>query len=235
MPPVTDLEGLKGEALTRAVRRAAWHPWRDAQFWRSAATQVAQVPPSHVAGRDLAQMCLAFRRIQFASPVLAQYCERYFDERRQALNTFELAAVLLYFAAARIAPESEKFAHELADEVCNDWRHREVVPWTAWRMLVTSLADMDVSHQKLFEAASPQLAQSARLMNGRDAVAICEAYAAFRFKHHGLLSEVAKFLPSMGLRDGEVWALHTAFAELEFDAPLLHRIRELRGLGGQIS
>lgn len=233
MPPFVDeLEQLSGEALARAARRAAWHPWRDAHFWRTVANHTAATMPSEMAGRDLSQLCLAFRRIEFASPELVSYCERYLEERRQALNTFELAGVLSYFAAACPDEAScEHFAQKVADEVCSEWRQqKELVPWTAWRMLVSSTADAGVEHQKLFEVASPHLARSARLMNGRDAVDVCEAYAAFRFKHHGLLTEVGRFLPSMGLSDAEVWALQAAFARLEFDAPLLQRMHELHSL-----
>jgi len=236
MPPWTELpEGLSRLALARVVRRAAWHPWRDATFWREAAQRAESRPTEALAGRHLAQLCLAFRHIGFASPVLAAYCERYFKEQRQGLNTFELAAVLTYFAGvcAR-APGAEAFVEHLADEVCSDWRKREVVPWSAWRMLVVAAAESGVAHRGLFETASTHLAKSARLMSGRDAVDICSAYAAFRFKHHSLLGEVGHFLPSMDLTDSEVWALQTALARLDFEAPLLHhRLRELRGLASE--
>merc|ERR1712129_257444 len=186
-----------------------------------AGSRVAASAPLDLAGRDLAQLCLSFRRIEFASPELSRYCELYMDERRQALNTFELAAVLSYFAVACAdAATCEDFTRKVADEVCSEWRQqKEVVPWSAWRMLVSSAASARVDHRQLFEVASPHLARSARLMNGRDAMDICSAYAAFRFKHEGLLTEVARFLPSMGLSNAEVWALESAFARLEFDAP----------------
>jgi len=233
LPPFVDeLAQLPSEALARAARRAAWHPWRDAYFWRSMAQRTAAVAPRELAGRDLAQLCLSFRRIEFSSPELTSYCEKYLDERRQSLNTFELAAVLSYCAVAHTdTAASEDFTKKVADEVCSELRQqKEAVPWSAWRMLVSAAASARVPHQKLFEVASPHLARNARLMNGRDAVDICSAYALFRFKHHGLLTEVARFLPSMGLSDAEVWALQTAFTRLEFDAPLLERIRAVQSL-----
>lgn len=230
MPPCTEPEALAGEALVRAVRRAAWHPWRDAQFWRRAAGRVAASTPAELASRDLAQICLAFRRIDFASPTLANYCERYMEERRQAPNTFELAAIAAYFAAACSGSSgTREFVQMLADEVCAEWRQREAVPWSAWKMLVAAAADTGTEHRKLFETASMHLARNAQFMHGRDAAEVCAAYAAFGFKHNGLLGALARFLPSMGLTDAEVQALQEAFVALGFDAPMLSRIRELRG------
>jgi len=212
----------------RAVQRAAVHPWRDARFWRQAAATVAETRPADVSGRDLAQTCLAFKRIEFASPILAKYCEKYMDERRQALNTFEIAAVLAYFVAASTGkPDAQDFVRALADEACIEWRLKETVPWVAWRMLVTASANAGVAHQLLFTTASPHLCKSVQFMTGRDAVDVCDAYATLGFKHHALLDEIAKFLPSMGLSDSEVRMLQQFFDRLDVDAPLLHRIREL--------
>mmetsp|Transcript_112571 Transcript_112571/g.352061 ORF Transcript_112571/g.352061 Transcript_112571/m.352061 type:complete len:227 (+) Transcript_112571:110-790(+) len=220
--------------MVRAVKQAAWHPWRDACFWRKAAAHVAAIPPGQLASRDLAQVCLAFRRIDYSSNVLADYCKTYVGERLQHLNMFELAAVLLYFATEYAGtPGSQDFVRKVADEACIEWRQRENVPWSAWRMLVCSAALAGVAHQQLFVTASPHLVQSVKLMSGRDAVDVCNAYATFRFKHHGLFTEVARFLPNMGLNDREVAQLQAAFQRLEFDAPLLKRIQELRSYAAQ--
>eukprot|EP00933_Yihiella_yeosuensis_P031792 TRINITY_DN25411_c1_g1_i1.p1 TRINITY_DN25411_c1_g1~~TRINITY_DN25411_c1_g1_i1.p1 ORF type:complete len:263 (+),score=43.13 TRINITY_DN25411_c1_g1_i1:88-876(+) len=232
IPPITDLRGLRGESLVRAVRRAALHPWKDARFWRQAASHVSSASPDKLSGRDLAQVCMAFSRIEFPSPILSRYIQKYVEERRQALNTFELAAVLMYFSSASAGSVgSEDFVRLLADEAVNEWRQRETIPWSAWRMLVTGAAQAGVNHKQLFTVAAPHLAKNAKFMNGRDAVDVCSAFAEFRFRHNALLSELARFLPSMGLADREVMALQAAFDRLEFDAPLLLRLRELRGLG----
>ncbi|CAK0825670.1 unnamed protein product [Prorocentrum cordatum] len=194
LPPCVRPEGLAPRKLLRAVRRAAAHPWRDARFWRAAAAGVAAVPLGQMAGRDLAQACMAFRRVEFTSPVLTAYCERYVSERRQLLNTIELAAVLLYAAAAHDGggAGTAEFVRLLADEACSEARLSENVPWSAWRMLVSGAARAGVAHQRLFAAASPHLARGAPQMSGRDAVDVCAAYAAFRFKHHGLLAELVR-------------------------------------------
>lgn len=231
LPPVTDVAGLWGRPLVRAVRRAAGHPWRDAAFWRSAAERVAAGPAADLAGRDLAQLCLAFRRVEFfASPALAAHCELYLAERRQALNTFELAALASYFAPARAGtPGAEEFLRSLADEVCIEWRKSEMVPWSAWRMLVSAAAEGGVPHKELFELAAPHLARSVQFMGGRDVTEICEAYAAFRFRHSELLEEVSRFLPSLGLAPEDVRAIEVAFDRLDFESPMLGSMRELRG------
>eukprot|EP00747_Dinoflagellata_sp_TGD_P215663 gnl/TRDRNA2_/TRDRNA2_88333_c0_seq1.p2 gnl/TRDRNA2_/TRDRNA2_88333_c0~~gnl/TRDRNA2_/TRDRNA2_88333_c0_seq1.p2 ORF type:complete len:147 (+),score=29.09 gnl/TRDRNA2_/TRDRNA2_88333_c0_seq1:390-830(+) len=143
--------------------------------------------------------------------------------------------VLSYFVAARSGTDSEKFEHfvrELADEVCTEWRQREAIPWTAWRSLVSAAADARVAHRRLFETAAPHLAGNVRLMNGRDAVDVCAAYAAFAYRHNALLSEVSRFLPSMGLDDAEVKALQASLERLEFDAPPLRRLAELHSFSG---
>eukprot|EP00927_Polykrikos_kofoidii_P040289 TRINITY_DN34475_c0_g1_i1.p1 TRINITY_DN34475_c0_g1~~TRINITY_DN34475_c0_g1_i1.p1 ORF type:complete len:272 (-),score=40.30 TRINITY_DN34475_c0_g1_i1:76-798(-) len=231
MPPFTQIrEGTRLETVVRAVRRAAAHPWRDARFWRKAAERMAAAQPAEVTGRDLAQVCLAFRRIEFFSPSLARYCELHVGERRQALNTFEIAAVASYSVLRGPSEESGDavFVRTLFDEACADWRRREVVPWVAWRMLICAAAEANISHQILFATASPQLAQNVRLMTGRDVAEIGRAFAVFGFKHHGLLSEMSRFLPSLGLSDTEVKEVKTTFARLDFEEPMLRRMSELR-------
>jgi len=233
LPPCFELEGLGGKQLVRALRRAALHPWRDAKFWRQAAVQVEAIPPGDLLGRDFAQICTAFRRIDFASPVLSDYCEAYIQKRKQALNTFELASVLSYHVSASGGQEeTKKFAKQVADEVCIEWRQREVVPWSAWKMLVCAAVQSGEAHTGLFKLASPALASNVQFMTAREVTEICEAYAAFRFKHQALLSEVSRFVPSMGLRDHEVKSLQGAFQTLNFEAPMLQRIHELRTYAG---
>lgn len=233
MPAYPELDALSGESFVRAVRRAAWHPWRDARYWRHAAALLAKRPLQDVSGRELAQVCFAFNRIGFASPTLASYCEQYVEERRQALNMFEIAAVLTYIASACAgAPDGRTLAAHLADEMCIEWRQRETVPWTAWRMSVCALARGGVAHQALFTAAAPHLAQSVPAMNGRDAADISNAYATFGFKHHGLLSEMARFVPYMGLSASEAVEMRQAFSRLDFHAPLLESLEETRGARG---
>ena len=100
LPPYVDLQNLTGDSLVRAVRRAALHPWRDARFWRRAAEHVSALDPQKLPGRDLAQVCLAFKRVDFPSTVLSQHCQQYVQSNYQNLNTFELAAVLSYFCFA---------------------------------------------------------------------------------------------------------------------------------------
>mmetsp|Transcript_126787 Transcript_126787/g.370623 ORF Transcript_126787/g.370623 Transcript_126787/m.370623 type:complete len:259 (+) Transcript_126787:52-828(+) len=232
MPPITEVKGLHGTAMVRVLQRAAWQPWRDAFFWRQAASKVASTQPVELSGRQLAQICSAFQRIDFASHELAQYCRRYLSERQQTLNTFELAAVVMYFSAVnRDAPDLQEFVRQIADEVCIEWRQREAVPWIAWKMLVSSAAVARVGHQHLFASASPHLSRSVRFMSGRDAVDVCSAYAMFRFKHHGLLQEVHRFLPSMGLSHRDICELRAAYDRLGFDVPLLGEIHELQRAG----
>lgn len=231
-PRGLDLGEIWGEHAVRRIQRAAWHPWRDARFWRQAAAQVAAVPAGQLSGRDLAQVCLAFRRIEFSSLELCACCEREVEERRQRFNIFELAAVALYAASAQ---GSASTAHDLvvriADEACLEWRQRELVPWSAWRMLVSGAAGTGAAHQELFKVAAPHLSKSVPQMSSRDAVDICAAYAAFRFKHHALLSELSRFLPSMGLTDREVSALQGSFERLDFESLPLQRLKELRSFG----
>ena len=56
--------------------------------------------PGKLPGRDLAQVCLAFRKVDFPSVLLSQYCQQYLQTNYQNLNTFELAAALNYFCFA---------------------------------------------------------------------------------------------------------------------------------------
>jgi len=230
MPPVTNLTNCHWKDLVGAIRRAAVHPWRDALFWRQAAVGVSSVPPSILPGRDLAQVCLAFRTIGFKSPRLAHFCRSYLDERRQGLNTFELSALLLYYTSISSgARDDQEFVRNIAHEACIEWRKREKVPWSAWKMLVIAVADARVASQQLFATASPHLTQGVQFMAARDAVDVCNAFATFRFKHHGLLSEVSRFAPSMGLKVQDVHDLTNAFNKLEFEhPPLFSHIRELR-------
>lgn len=228
LPAYPELGSLSGETFLRAVRRAAWLPWRDARYWRQAASLLAARPLEHVSGRELAQVCFAFNRIGFVSPVLANFCERYLGNRRQALNMFELAAVLAYVATVCMgSPGGRALAIKLADEMCIDWRQRETVPWTAWRMSVCALARGTVAHQALFSAAAPHLARNVPSMSGRDAADIVMAYATFGFKHHGLLSEMSRFVPSMGLTAREANDLRQAFARLGFDAQVLRALESV--------
>lgn len=230
---VRDVEGaVWGEALLRTIQRAAAQHWRDAHFWRTAAAHVAAAPLGALVGRDLAQVCLAFRRIEFSSPELCRCCERHVSDHRRGLNTFELAAVSQYVAASQAgSAEAQDFMQQVADEACTDWRQRETVPWPAWRMLVCSAAQAGTPHQQLFKVAAPHLAKNVPSMLARDAVDVCAAYAAFRFKHHVLLSELSRFLPSMGLNDREVLAMQDALKELDFESPPLQRLHELRRFG----
>merc|ERR1719183_281291 len=99
-------------------------------------------------------------------------------------------------------------------------------------MAVSAVVAARVAHRPLFEAAGPHLMKGVEHMTSRDVVEVCTAFATFGFRHSGLLGEVARVLPSMSLNDAEVRALQEAFARLEFDAPLLQRLRELRALGG---
>ncbi|CAJ1459330.1 unnamed protein product, partial [Effrenium voratum] len=57
----------------------------------------------------------------------------------------------------------------------------------------------------------------------------CSAFASFRFKHQGLCSELEAFVPSLGLSGQEAHALQDAFERLDFEAPMLLRLRQLRG------
>jgi len=232
IPPVVNVKEIHGEAFLRAIRRAAWQPWRDARFWRDAAAHVAASPLEGLAGRDLAQVCLSFQKIQIGSAELTEYIQRYFAARRQSLNTFELAVVLSYFIGSHAGgPGTESFVQSVADEACIEWRQRETVPWSAWKMFVLAASQAGVPHQELFTLASTHLERNVRFMRGSEAVEICCAYAALRFKHTGLFNEISRFVSSMSLKDTEVEMLHEAFRELEHDAPLLQRIRELQVLG----
>ncbi|CAE7596354.1 ACER3 [Symbiodinium natans] len=227
LPPYVDLRNLHGDGLVRAVRRAALHPWRDARFWRRAAEHVSTMEPGKLPGRDLAQVCLAFRKVDFPSVLLSQYCQQYLQTNYQNLNTFELAAALNYFcfAGAGLAG-GDDFIRAAADEAVNDWRLRETVPWSAWRMLVTAAAEAGIDHQRLFGTAAPHLARNVKFMSGKDVVDVCGAFAEFRFKHHGLLGEVSRFLPALGLSGAEAAALEASFQRLDFEAPFLQRIPE---------
>eukprot|EP00435_Cladocopium_sp_Y103_P048056 s2927_g14.t1 len=218
---------LDDATLVRAVRRGALLPWRDARFWRRAADAVAK---KEMAGRDLAQVCLAFRRVDFPSRILSQHCLSYVTSASPTFNTFELSAVLAYFSSAGAGlPGAEDFICKIADEAVAPWRQRETVPWSAWKMLVTASAEAGVDHQLLFTTAAPHLARNVKYMNGRDAVDVCGAFAEFRFKHNALLAELARFLPAMGLSDAEVAAMQGSFQRLDFDAPMLRRLQQLKG------
>mmetsp|Transcript_49780 Transcript_49780/g.81848 ORF Transcript_49780/g.81848 Transcript_49780/m.81848 type:complete len:98 (+) Transcript_49780:3-296(+) len=96
-------------------------------------------------------------------------------------------------------------------------------------MLVTASAEAGVDHQLLFTTAAPHLARNVKYMNGRDAVDVCGAFAEFRFKHNALLAELARFLPAMGLSDAEVAAMQGSFQRLDFEAPMLRRLQQLKG------
>lgn len=236
-PAGLELGKVWSERHVRSIRRAAAHPWRDASFWRQAADQVAAVPAGSLPGHDLAQVCLAFRRIEFCSQQLCTRATEEVQERRQRLNVFELAAVAFYVASAQgSTPAAQKLIQTIADEACLEWRQREAVPWAAWRMLLAGAAGAGAAHQELFKVAGPPLTASVPLMSGRDAVDICAAYARFRFKHHALLGELSRYLPSMGLNDREVWALQESFEQLGFESLPLQRLQELRhfsaGAGG---
>eukprot|EP00811_Abedinium_folium_P005990 NODE_15511_length_1046_cov_7.245919.p1 GENE.NODE_15511_length_1046_cov_7.245919~~NODE_15511_length_1046_cov_7.245919.p1 ORF type:complete len:259 (+),score=35.28 NODE_15511_length_1046_cov_7.245919:134-910(+) len=231
MPPDTEVANLRGEAFLRAVRRAAWQPWRDARFWRDAARNLEGLPPAEVSGQLLARVCLSFQRIEIRSSELVQYCERYISERCQTLNTFELAAVLSYaIAASTGTPSPEALVKRVADEVCIEWRQRETVPWSAWRRLVCAAAEAGVPHQQLFATASPHLEENVKHMRSRDVVDVVTAFAAFGFRHTGLLAEVSRLLPSKGIANAEARTLEEAFTRLNYDAPPLHRIRKLHAL-----
>ncbi|CAE7528248.1 ACER3 [Symbiodinium sp. CCMP2456] len=183
--------------------------------------------PQKLPGRDLAQVCLAFRKVDFPSTVLSQHCQQYVQNNYQNLNTFELAAVLSYFCFAGAGLSGgDEFIRAAADEAVNDWRLRETVPWSAWRMLVTAAAEAGIDHQRLFGVAAPHLARNVKFMSGKDVVDVCGAFAEFRFKHHGLLGEVSRFLPAMGLSGSEAAALQASLQRLEFEAPWLLRIPE---------
>ncbi|CAE7235206.1 ACER3 [Symbiodinium sp. CCMP2592] len=94
----------------------------------------------------------------------------------------------------------------------------------------TTNENAGIDHQRLFGVAAPHLARNVKFMSGKDVVDVCGAFAEFRFKHHALLGEVSRFLPAMGLSGPEAAALQASFQRLEFEAPWLLRLRELRNL-----
>ena len=117
----------------------------------------------------------------------------------------------------------------LGDEVCHETRAEDWPAFQHWFDLVTSAAEVNQPHAKMFGVAATPLRNSLnKVRSGASLVKLAKSYAQFGFRHDKLFMEIARVAPATTITLQEIDHLLSCFKRIQFRDEFLEELREFR-------